>query len=251
MVSFGFLGTPKTISIGEYEMLAKFGLNSLAEVTDDFHNRHYVFRPDVYAKEKINTEKKVTNISKFLSVDLVVESGVNSILNTNVKADVILLHGKSATYFQSKSSEEGLQGYKSKYFGKRLYPFYQKGERYQNFEEKSKLQKSYDAPGAVYLNTRYGESSLPKFLKEFSDWVGLSIKADYDKLLQVLLRAEKPLSSKILQKVFHDSYVMEKVTHWGTIYPISVSGGYVQLKRQRPGREASRIETSESHTCLR
>lgn len=242
MVSFGFLGTPKTISIEEYEMLAKFGLNSLAEVTDSFHNRHYVFRPNIYKKVKVNTEKKVTNISKFLEVDLVVESGVNSILNTNLKADVILIHGggKLATYFQSKSSDTGLQKYKEKYLGMELDPFYQKGEKYNDFEERNQLQKKYEAPGAVYLSTD-GKNTLPEFLKEFSEWVDLPVKEDYQKLLNVLLAATKPLSSKILQRVFHDSNVMEKVTHLGTIHFIDVSEGYVQLKRRKA--------KAESNTC--
>lgn len=252
MVSFGFLGTPKTVSTEEYEMLAKFGLNSLAEVTNNFHNRHYVFRPNIYEKVKVNTEKKVTNISKFLEVELVVESGVNSILNTNLKADVILIHGggKLATYFQSKSSETGLLRYKEKYLGMELDPFYQKGEKYNDFEERNQLQGSYEAPGAVYLSTD-GENTLPEFLKEFSDWVGLPVKEDYQKLLNVLLAATKPLSSKILQKVFRDAYIMGKVTHLATIHSINVSEGYVQLRRQRPGREAGRTGTSESYTCTR
>lgn len=251
MVSFGFLGEPKTITFEEYQMLAKFGLNSLAEVTDNFHNRHYIFRPNIYGKEKLNTEKKVTNVTRFLEADLVVESGINSVLNTNLKADVIIIHGggKLATYFQSKSSAVGLQKYNEKYFGMKLNPFYQKGEKYEDFEERTRLQESYEAPGAVYLNTA-GENTLPEFLKKFSDWVGLPVKEDYQKLLNVLLTATKPISSKILQKVFHDSSVMEKVTHLGTIHSINVSDGYVQLRKQRPRKETGRTGTSESYTCV-
>lgn len=234
MVSFGFLGTPTTISIKEYQMLAKFGFNAQGQISDNFHNKHYAFLPDVSRKSLPNSEKKVTNICRFLNVDTIVEPGVNSILNITLKADVVILHGEYATYFQAKSSIEGMENYQTKYFGMSLSPFYQKGGRYQDFKEKSELSESYPAPGALYLNTKYGDSSLPKFLRKFSEWVNIPVKEDYQKLLTVMLRATKPLSAKILEQAFRsDSYVMERVTHWGTIYPIDIKDGYVQLRRQR------------------
>lgn len=233
MVSFGFLGTPTTISIEEYQVLASFGFNSLGEISDNYHNEHYVFLPSVYGSSIPNSEKKVTNVCRFLEVDAIVEPGINSVLNITLKADVVILHGAMATYFQAKSSIEGLQIYESRYFGRKLNPFYKKGEKYQEFKDRSMLQQTYDAPGAIYLNTKYGDSSLPKFLREFSEWINLPVKEDYNKILQVLLRATKPLSAKVLQKVFHDSYVMERVTHWGSIYPINVKDGYVQLRQSR------------------
>lgn len=237
MVSYGFLGTPLTIPIKEYKILAKFGFNLVGDISDNFHNVHYVFLPSVYKKNTLNSEKKVTNICKFLEVDAIVESGVNSILNTRLKADVVILHGEFATYFQAKSSLEGLQSYQAKYLNKQLHPFSKNCPQHKG---RVNLQNTYDAPGVVYLNTKYGESSLPKFLEEFSKWVNLPVKADYDKLLQILLRTEKPLSLKVLQKVLHDADVMERVSHWGSIYPINIAGGYVQLKKQRPTKE---IET--------
>lgn len=248
MVSFGFLGTPKTISLKEYQILSRFGFNLVGDISDNFHNEHYVFDLRGSDVRTFKSEKKIVNVCRFLDAESVVESGVNSVLNIKLKADVVILHGDLATYFQAKSSTEGLQSYETKYFGKQLKPFSLACPQYKG---RANLQESYEAPGAVYLNTQYGESSLPKFLREFSEWVGFSIKEDYDKLLQVLLKAKQPISSKVLQKVFHDSYIMERVTQWGSIYPINVSEGYVQLKRQRPGREAGRIETSESLTYSR
>lgn len=248
MASFEFLGTPKTISLKEYQILSGFGFNLVGDISDNFHNEHYVFLPSVYKRDSYNSEKKITNICRFLDVDAIVESGVNSVLNIKLKADIVILHGDSATYFQAKSSTEGLQRYETKYFGKQLKPFSLTCPQYKG---RANLQESYEAPGGVYLNTQYGESSLPKFLREFSEWVGFSIKGDYDKLLQVLLKAKQPISSRVLQKVFHDSYVMERVTQWGSIYPINVSEGYVQLRRQRSGREAGRTGTSKSYTCSR
>lgn len=252
MVSFGFLGTPTTIPLEEYTLLAKFGFNSLGNITDNYHNEHYVFLPSVYGNNIPNSEKKVTNICRFLNVDAVVEPGLNSILNINLKADVVILHDKQATFFQAKSSQEGLNTYKDRYFKRELDPFYSKRGNSKFFKEKVGLQETYKAPGAIYLTTKYGDSSLPKFLREFSDWIGFSINEDYDKLLQVLLRAREPISSKVLQKVFHDSYVMERVTHWGSIYPINVKDGYVQLRRQiPPEREAGRASSKERNTCTR
>ena len=248
MVSFGFLGTPTTVSFKEYQILSGFGFNPVGDISNNFHNEHYVFLPSVYKRNTRNSEKKITNICRFLDADAIVESGVNSVLNIKLKADIVILHGKLATYFQAKSSPEGLQSYETKYFGKQLKPFSSTCPQYKG---RTNLQESYGAPGGVYLNTQYGDSSLPKFLREFSEWAGLSIKEDYNKLLQVLLKAKQPISSKVLQKVFHDSYVMERVTQWGSIYPINVSEGYVQLKRQKSGREAGRTETSESYTYSR
>lgn len=248
MASFGFLGTPKTISIKEYRILSRFGFNMVGDISDNFHNQHYVFDLSGYEARTFNSEKRIVNICRFLDAKTVVESGINSLLNVKLKADVIILNGDKATYFQAKSSTEGLETYRTKYFGRQLYPFSSTCPQYKG---RANLDETYEAPGAVYLNTKYGDFSLSEFLREFSDWIGFSIKEDYNKLLQFLLKAKQPVSSKVLTKLFHDSHVMERVTQIGSIYPINVKEGYVQLRRQRPKREAGRTSSKERNTCTR
>lgn len=245
MVSFGFTGTPNVISLKEYQSLSRFGFNPLGDISEIFHNVHYVLLADGKEDRTKNSEKKVTNICKFLKVNSIVEPGQNSVLNIALKADVILISAEKVIYFQAKSSVEGVNKYLAKYSGKELSPLYNKLDEYRskkNLGEQirhiPKAKESYPAPGVVYLNTKYGDSTLPMFLKEFSEWIGLPVREDYQKLLGVIQKSPKPLSIRVLQKVFHDNNVMRSVTHLSSIHPISVVQGdcvyYVRQKEREP-----------------
>lgn len=245
MVSFGFAGTPNVISLKEYQSLSRFGFNPVGDISEIFHNKHYVFLPHGKENRTRNSEKKVTNICKFLKVDSIVEPGQNSILNITLKADVVIISGDKVFYFQAKSSVEGVNKYLTKYSGKELSPLHNKVDKYRSkknldeqIQEIPNAKERYPAPGVVYLNTKYGDSSLPTFLKEFSQWLDLPIREDYQKLLGVIRNSPKPLSIRVLQKVFHDNNVMRSVTHLSSIHPISVVQGdcvyYVRQKERQP-----------------
>ncbi len=224
MVSFGFKGTPNVISLEEYESLSKFGFNSIGDISEKFHNNHYVFLPGAYGSYLPGNEKKITNICKFLKVDSVVEPGQNSILNITLKADIVLICGDKVVYFQAKSSMMGANSYTSKYADSQLNPFFSKPNDKQPPLVLS-IKESYPAPGVVYLNIKHGDSSLPIFLKEFSEWINIPVRDDYQKLLGVIQKSTKPLSIRVLQKIFHDSNVMRSVTHLSSIYPINIVQG--------------------------
>ena len=245
MVSFGFSGTPNTISLQEYQSLSKLGFNSLGDISEVFHNDHYVFLPGEWGCCIPNNEKKVTNICKFLKVDSVIEPGQNSILNVTLKADIVVISDNKVIYFQTKSSLYGARKYLEKYSGRQLKPLFNKKDRYRTKEELREqireipgVKESYSAPGVVYLNTKSEGSTLPIFLKEFSEWVNLPVREDYQKLLGVIQNSSKPLSVRILQKVFGDSNVMKSVTHLGSIHPINIVQGdcvyYVKQKEKLP-----------------
>ena len=237
MVSFGFAGTPNIIDLEEYQSLSRYGFNSAGDISEEFHNRHYVFLPGVYGSYLPGNEKRVTNICKFLKADSVVETGLNSILNITLKADVVVIYGNKAVYFQAKSSLAGMSSYLTKYEGRKLKPLFNKGDIYRSKEQIRQIpntEESYSAPGCVYLNMKNGDSTLPQFLKEFSKWVGLPVREDYQKLLGVIRNSPKPLSIKVLQKISHDNNVMRSVTHLSSIYPINiVQGDCVHYVRQR------------------
>ena len=251
MASFGFSGTPNVISLKEYQSLSRFGFNSVGDISEVFHNVHYIFLADGKEDRTRNSEKKVTNICKFLEVKSVVEPGQNSVLNIALKADVVVISADKVVYFQAKSSLEGVNKYLAKYSGKELSPLYNKLDEYRskkNLGEQirhiPKAKERYYAPGVVYLNTKYGNSTLPMFLKEFSDWIGIPVREDYQKLLGIMQKSPKPLSMRVLQKIFHDSNVMRSVTHLSSIYPISVvQGDCVCYVRQK-----ERSEVSNSYT---
>ena len=245
MVSFGFSGTPNTISLQEYQSLSKLGFNSLGYISEVFHNDHYIFLPGNYGGDLPNNEKKVTNICRFLEVDSIIEPGQNSILNITLKADIVVICDNKVIYFQAKSSLEGARNYLEKYSGRQLKPLFNKKDRYRTKEELRKqireipgVKDSYSAPGVVYLNTKSGDSTLPIFLKEFSEWVNLPVREDYQKLLGVIQNSSKPLSVRILQKVFGDNNVMKSVTHLSSIHPINIVQGdcvcYVKQKEKQP-----------------
>lgn len=232
MVSFGFTGTPNIISLEEYQGLSRFGFNSVGDISEEFHNNHYVFLPGVYGSYLPGNEKRVTNICKFLKVDSVVEPGQNSILNITLKADVVLIYGDKVVYFQAKSSIDGANKYAEKYLGRSLNPLFNKLDAFRSPKDLSEqvqkipnAKESYLAPGVVYLNTKYGDSTLPIFLKEFSEWIDIPVREDYQKLLGVIQKSPKPLSIRVLQKIFHDSNVMRSVTHLSSIYPINIVQG--------------------------
>jgi len=241
MVSFGFAGIPNIITLKEYQSLSRFGFNPVGDISEIFHNEHYVFLPNGKEDKTRNSEKKVTNICKFLKVDSVVEPGQNSILNITLKADVAIICGSKVVYFQAKSSLEGVNKYLLKYSGKQLKPLHNKLDEYRSkknlseqIQEIPNAKESYPAPGCVYLNTKYGDSTLPQFLKEFSKWVDLPVREDYQKLLGVIRNSPKPLSIRVLQKISHDNNVMRSVTHLSSIYPINiVQGDCVHYVRQR------------------
>ena len=245
MVSFGFSGTPNTISLQEYQSLSKLGFNSLGDISEVFHNDRYVFLPGDFGCYLPGNEKKVTNICKFLKVDSVIETGQNSILNINLKADIVIICDNTVVYFQAKSSLEGARNYLKKYSGRQIKPFFNKKDRYRTNEELRgqirgipDVKESYPAPGVVYLDTKSGDSTLPMFLKEFSEWIGLPVREDYQKLLGVIQKCPKPLSIRVLQKVFHDNNVMKSVTHLSSIHPISIVQGdcvyYAKQKEKLP-----------------
>lgn len=245
MVSFGFSGTPNVISLKEYQSLSRFGFNPVGDISEVFHNRHYVFLPGKYGNYLPGNEKRVTNICKFLEVDSVVEPGQNSILNITLKADIVIICGEKVVYFQAKSSLEGVKSYLQTYSGRQLNPLFNKKDKYRSNKELSEqiqeipdVRESYPAPGVVYLSIKSGDSTLPMFLKEFSEWVGLPVRDDYQKLLGVIQKSSKPLSVRVLQKIFHDSNVMRSVTHLSSIHPISVVQGdcvyYVRQKERQP-----------------
>lgn len=245
MVSFGFSGTPNIISLKEYQSLSRFGFNQVGDVSEIFHNEHYVFLPHGKEDKTKNSEKKVTNICKFLEVDSVVEPGINSILNIKLKADIVIISADKVLYFQAKSSLDGLNKYLTKYSGKQLNPLHNKLDKYRSKNNlKEQIQKipnakeSYPAPGVVYLNTKYGDSSLPMFLKEFSEWIGIPVREDYQTLLDVIRNSAKPLSIRVLQKISRNSNVMRSVTHWSSIHPIRIVQGdcvyYVKQKERQP-----------------
>jgi hypothetical protein len=244
MVSFGFAGTPNIISLKEYQSLSRFGFNPVGDISEVFHNVHYVFLPNGKEDRTRNSEKKVTNICKFLKVDSIVEPGQNSILNITLKADIVIICGDRVIYFQAKSSVEGVNKYLSKYSGKQLNPLHNKLDQYrtrkslnEQIQEIPNAKESYPAPGCVYLNTKYGDSTLPLFLKEFSEWIGLPVRDDYQKLLGVIRNSPKPLSIRVLQRISHDNNVMRSVTHLSSIYPINIVQGdcvqYVSTRRTR------------------
>jgi hypothetical protein len=236
MVSFGFAGTPNIIDLEEYQSLSRYGFNSTGDISEEFHNRHYVFLPGVYGSYLPGNEKRVTNICKFLKADSVVETGLNSILNITLKADVVVICGNKAVYFQAKSSLAGMNCYSAKYAGRQLNPLFNKGDIYRKKQIRQipNTKESYSAPGCVYLNMKEGDFTLPQFLKKFSQWVGLPIREDYQKLLGVIRNSPKPLSIRVLQKIAHDNNVMRSVTHLSSIYPINiVQGDCVHYVRQR------------------
>jgi hypothetical protein len=236
MVSFGFAGTPNIIDLEEYQSLSRYGFNSVGDISEEFHNQHYVFLPGIYGSYLPGNERRVTNICKFLKADSVVETGLNSILNITLKADVIVICGNKAVYFQAKSSLAGMNSYLAKYTGCQLKPLFNKGDinRKVQIRQIPNTKKSYSAPGCVYLSMKEGDSTLPQFLKEFSEWVGLPIRQDYQKLLGVIRNSPKPLSIRVLQKISHDNNVMRSITHLSSIYPINiVQGDCVHYVRQK------------------
>jgi|SRR4028118_642130 hypothetical protein len=240
MVSFGFAGTPNIIDLEEYQSLSRYGFNSVGDISEEFHNRHYVFLPGVYGSYLPGNEKRVTNICKFLKADSVVETGLNSILNITLKADVAVICGNKAVYFQAKSSLAGMNCYLTKYSGRQLKPLFNKGDIYRKGQIRQipNIKESYSAPGCVYLSMKDGDFTLPQFLKEFSKWVGLPVRDDYQKLLGVIRNSPKPLSIRVLQKISHDNNVMRSVTHLSSIYPINIVQGdcvhYVRQKERQP-----------------
>lgn len=245
MARFGFAGTPNVISLKEYQSLSRFGFNPVGDISEVFHNDHYVFLPHGKENRTRNSEKKVTNICKFLKVDSIVEPGQNSILNITLKADVVIICGEKVFYFQAKSSVEGVNKYLTKYSGKELSPLHNKQDKYRSkknldeqIQEIPNVKESYPAPGVVYLNTKYGDSTLPMFLKEFSEWIGLPVREDYQWLLSVLQKSAIPLSIQVLRKMTHNSNVMGLITHLSSIHPISVVQGdcvyYARQKERQP-----------------
>ena len=240
MVSFGFAGTPNTIGLEEYQSLSRYGFNSVGDISEEFHNRHYVFLPGVYGSYLPGNERRVTNICKFLEADSVIETGLNSILNITLKADVVVICENKAVYFQAKSSLTGMNCYSAKYSGRQLNPLFHKGDVYRKKQIRQipDAKESYSAPGCVYLSMKEGDSTLPQFLKEFSKWVGLPVREDYQKLLEVISNSPKPLSIRVLQKISHDNNVMRSVTHLSSIYPINIVQGdcvhYVRQKDRQP-----------------
>jgi hypothetical protein len=234
MVSFGFTGTPNVIGLEEYQSLSRFGFDSVGDISEKFQNDYYVFLPSGYGGHLPNNEKKVTNICRFLEVDSVVEPGQNSILNINLKADVVLICGDKVVYFQAKSSMVGASKYIEKYANWQLNPFFSRSSDNILEEQFRHIKESYLAPGVVYLDTKHGASTLPTFLKEFSEWIGIPVRDGYQKLLGVIQKSPKPISIRVLQKIFHDSNVMKSVTHLSSIHPISiVQGDCVHYIRQR------------------
>lgn len=233
MVSFGFIGKPTTISLQEFKTLECLGFNEKGELTTEFHNDFYVFMylgGSDYGTIFSTSEKKVSNVCRFLTLDSVVEPGINSLLNISLKADIVLVHRDSATFFQVKSSIEGMKKYQEKYLGKQLST---SGFKESVFNQLPNIPDSYLAPGCMYLNSKQGEETLPTFLNALSEWLNIPLNPEYDKILKVLSNAKTPYPVKVLQRIFNDKEIMVKVDQCRSIHPIRVVNGYVQLSQPR------------------
>lgn len=227
MVSFGFYGSPTTIPLKEYSSLANLGFDDTGFISESFHSDYYIFGEYI----PLNTEKKVINICKFLQVDRVDVPRMNSLMDTNLKGDAVLIHGEFATFFQAKSSLRVLELYKKKYGNKELNPYFSK--RNYNYDHLPRVQKSYLAPGAVYLDVTQGNQSLSQFLWEFSKWSNIPIKEEYKTLLSILLKSKKPLAIKTLETILGTKEIVSRVAQLKTIYPITFMDGYVQIKEHQ------------------
>jgi hypothetical protein len=165
---------------------------------------------------------------------------LNSVLNTNLKIDVILKKGDLIKGFQAKSSYRNCINYLGKYEGRYLDPYYCVFAKKYRVEVAPLSSYEFTAPGVTYLSIKGKGSSMSKYLWELSKWLEIPIKEEYKQLLGILLKAEKPLAIRTLEKVLHTKNVAKWTTDLQTIYPISIRNGDVQLKRQR---ETTRITT--------
>lgn len=232
MVSFGFIGKPSTISLQDFKVLESLGFNEKGELTTEFHNEFYVFmylRGNEYGTISNTSEKKVSNVCRFLKINSVIEPGLNSLLNIVLKADIALVHNKCVTFFQVKSSLEGMKKYQEKYLGKH---FSASGFKRSSFNNLPNLAENYLAPGCIYLNTK-GEETLPTFLAALSEWVEIPINEEYNNILKVLANATTPYPVKTLERIFNDKEIMVKVDQCRSIHPITVTNGYVQLRKSK------------------
>lgn len=242
-VSFGFFGTPLVLDIEEYETLSNLGVIEGGKIVRGFSTDE---KDDVYFlaslsnHPNLNTEKKVFNVCKFLNAEKVISTQVHSILNLNLKVDVVVIYQGKALCFQAKSSLSGARRHEESWLGKNLDPYYR--GQLDSRKTLPKVAESYVAPGVAYLDVTRGNESLFSFLIAMSKWLNIEVQEEYIKILKFLWSTSKPLAMVTLERAFKSKGISSKISELGGICPIIQRNGYVYLNGKRPERKV-RVST--------
>jgi hypothetical protein len=231
-VSYGFIGSPLILDLEEYETLATLGVQEGGKIVQNFEAEEEIyFLAALNNHPTLNTEKKCLNICRFLNADKVISTKLNSILNLNLKVDIVVIYQGKALCFQAKSSLSGARKYEDHWLNKKLNPYYKRSENCQRILPK--LPDMYIAPGVVYLDVTCGNKSLFSFLMEMSKWLGIEVQEDYIKILKYLWSMSKPIHMTTLERAFKSKSISSEISKLGGICPIVVNQGFVYLNGKR------------------
>ena len=229
MVSFGFYGKAVKIKLSDFEVLRHLGFQENKTIGKEYHNDYYVLPVQNNTPNKSN-ELKIVNVCRFLDAE-VYETGVNSVLNINLKIDVLLRKGDNIWGFQAKSSAKSCNGYLAKYENKKLDPFYRaEGKKY----KVDLTSYEFEAPGVSYLNIK-GESHVSQYLSNLSKWLKIPVKREYVDLITLLRRRPGDLYSiDTLRRILNtDSReIVNRIAQAKTIFPIQWDNQYVSIRQR-------------------
>ena len=233
-VSYGFIGLPLILDLEEYETLASLSVIEGGKIIRGFvagEEDEAYFLGNFSNTPTFSTEKKVVNVCRFLNADKVISTRLNSILNLNLKVDVVVIYQGKALCFQAKTSISGARQHEDKWLGKKLNPYHKRPQDCK--EVLPKVAESYISPGVVYLDVSYGNKSLFSFLIEMSKWLGIEVQEDYIKILKYLWSMSKPIHMTTLERAFKSKSISSEISKLGGICPIVVDRGFVYLNGKR------------------